>query len=187
MKHLLLLIVLSLVSCQTPNFHALTIDQQSSYMRGEADELGTVDGAAVSFLAGHAVEGRAVGMVADVSIGKHSGTGDYLRPNLTADNTTLSAGGRYYIDTGSRIFQPYLTAGLSRQWTDLSYSTSRYSASTSANCLGTYVGFGFDTRVSESVHLHLGYRSTSNVEPDLGAYDIDMDRSVVLIGIGVTF
>lgn len=198
MKYLLTAMLAILASCgsmptrENTNFRSV----QVGYGQGDFDEA-SVDSshnASVQFLYQVSDDGDesgdrnvARGLVSDISINGSMSRFDSLggtNIDLDIDTIDVRPGLRYYFDTGSRLFQPFIGAALVGQYAHMETQIAGDDSDTFG--LGGAARIGIESAISENGRLGLMYDHTWMTH-DTDAGDADLDGGVLMLTLGWSF
>lgn len=151
----------------------------------EAMDFGPLPGVELGLLLGEADDpaDRITGLVGDVAVVGSKGSDDWCGSEVDVESIGLRTGLRYYFDTGSSLFQPYLGGALLVEH----FWFSDESSEDEAGALG-FVGMaGVESAIGEHLRLNLGYQLTSGIRPRLDGEAVDFDTRGFLLGLGWSF
>lgn len=200
MKNLLLLSLALLGSCasidQAP-FRAGYLNYSSpEFAEDDAEDFDATTGEIGLMYGGgeEATSTRAVGLVGDIALSGLQSEGEVINvliPGVTSETIGVDmdaigarTGLRYYFDSGSDYFQPFLGGGLLVQYAWFDAGGGDKDDSTALGFSGI---IGLDSQVSQHVRLGVGYQFTSGMEYETDGVDIDLDRGGIVFSVGVSF
>lgn len=127
------------------------------------------------------------GLVSDISLnGSSVGIDGLGSTSFDLDITTLDVrpGLRYYFDTGSRLFQPFLGAAVVGQYAHMETQVAGDESDTFG--LGAAARVGFESALGENMRLGLMYDHTW-IKHDTDAGDAELDGGAFLLTLGWSF
>lgn len=191
MNRILVSVLLLLSSCvgiKDANTRVTYVNATSSEMTSEGSRgFDRVPGAEVGVTyGGEGEEDRAVGFLSDIAIqAQDLEDSAWQGDNITLRSLGLKTGLRYYVDTGSARFQPYLGAALLGQYTWL--STDAPGDGGSVTSVGAVGSVGIESQLSRHMRLNLGYSITGMTDPEIDGVRTDLDSSAFFLGLGWSF